>query len=435
MNIKDFTCNSYIFENTNFSLCTDFDIDIKFQHSVSNKKFPFHETLLKFLYENTWKKIYLTTKSLENKWFSEEDWDIFLVNIDEFIRFCEKLDQRKDRANAFFRQEVSIDNISISNEHKTTILSKTNEEDLLNIFSWFSKEKRNIFLNLLKTIPDIELPIKNNKDYTDEELLEILKNKDLSFIKTIIKKDHVIEFLNNDNWEEIIENFLKNNITSKDIINIWYRKKQLEVFYKLLNEKWYKDSYKNEIWKDNTKDEIMWQHFFHENNWIFWYWLDYKYLGILQKEAHISDVDLDWTNEVISDFLLWCTNFTVLVEIKKDDTILFNKSISWQNRAKSWKLSSDLMYSVSQILEQKADWQIKAEKTNYNEKWEKIHQKTINPKCFLIIWRLDKLWDTRDDNIKFRTFELFRRNLNNIEIITYDELYNRAKFIIENTKN
>lgn len=435
MDIDNFKCNLYIFENTNFSLCTDFDIDTKFQHSVSNKKFPFHETLLKFLYDNPWKKIYLTTKSLENKWFSEEEWDIFLVNIDEFIRFCEKLDQRKDRANAFFRQEVSIDNISISNEQKTNILSKINEEDLFNIFSWFSKEKRNIFLNLLKTIPDIELPVKNNEDYTDEELLKILKNKDLSFIKAIIKKDNVIEFLNNDNWEEIIENFLKNNITSKDIINIWYRKKQLEVFNKLLNEEWYKNSYKKEIWKKDTKDEIMWQYFFNENNWIFWYWLDYKYLWILQKEAHISDVDLDWTNEVISDFLLWCTNFTILVELKKDDTILFNESTSWQNRARSWKLSSDLMYSVSQILEQKADWQIKSELTNYNEQWEKIHQKTINPKCFLIIWRLDKLWDTRDDDIKIRTFELFRRNLNNIEIITYDELYNRAKFIVENSIN
>jgi hypothetical protein len=34
----------------------------------------------------------------------------------------------------------------------------------------------------------------------------------------------------------------------------------------------------------------------------------------------------------------------------------------------SWKLSSDLMFSISQILEQKANWEIKSEKTNYDDK-------------------------------------------------------------------
>lgn len=32
--------------------------------------------------------------------------------------------------------------------------------------------------------------------------------------------------------------------------------------------------------------------------------------------------------------------------------------------------------------------------------------------------------------IKRITFELFRRDSRNVEILTYDELYNRAKFIV-----
>ena len=32
------------------------------------------------------------------------------------------------------------------------------------------------------------------------------------------------------------------------------------------------------------------------------------------------------------------------------------------------------------------------------------------------------------------SFELFRKGLNNVEILTYDELLNRAKFIIGNQK-
>ena len=33
---------------------------------------------------------------------------------------------------------------------------------------------------------------------------------------------------------------------------------------------------------------------------------------------------------------------------------------------------------------------------------------------------------------KYRSFELYRRNIINPEIITFDELYERAKFIVNN---
>ena len=45
-------------------------------------------------------------------------------------------------------------------------------------------------------------------------------------------------------------------------------------------------------------------------------------------------------------------------------------------------------------------------------------------------------WDAENfKEIKRKTFELFRNDSKNIEIITYRELHNRAKFIIENTTN
>lgn len=298
---------------------------------------------------------------------------------------------------------------------------KWEEEDNIS-FSSFSIEKITSFLSFLV---DNIWEVKEWKIALSE----------VSWKEINISKNQIEKFLETEEWTDIIKEFLNNKTTKEDIINIWYRKEQLSIFNKLMNTEGFKEEYKKEIWKENTKDETMWQYFFNRNDWIFWYWLDYKYLWILQKEAHISNVDLEWTNEVISDFLLWNNNFTVLVELKKDDTSLFNWSNSGQNRANSWKLSSDLMHSVSQILEQEASWQIKSEQENYDNKWEKILQKTINPKCYLIIWRLDKLADNREDNIKKRTFELFRRNSNNIEIITYDELYERAKFIVEHNNN
>ena len=125
------------------------------------------------------------------------------------------------------------------------------------------------------------------------------------------------------------------------------------------------------------------------------------------------------------------SNFTALVELKLPSTPLFTARA---DRAKSWRLSGDLTAAVSQILEQKASWQVKAEanaRGNFTEHGELVTQRTLDPRCILIVGS-DKMFDGTEQHreVKLRTFELFRRDSRNIEIITYDELLERAKFII-----
>ena len=58
------------------------------------------------------------------------------------------------------------------------------------------------------------------------------------------------------------------------------------------------------------------------------------------------------------------------------------------------------------------------------------------PKSFLIIGSLEEF--TTENGInkdKYRSFELFRRNTSNPEIITYDELFERAKYIVKNNES
>ena len=182
-----------------------------------------------------------------------------------------------------------------------------------------------------------------------------------------------------------------------------------------------------------TKDfpEKFWQKFFEDNTWIFGYGLDYRFLKILQREAYVSTNDLDGKNNSIVDFLLGCSNFTVLVEIKKPNTSLFNQSTSGKNRSDSWKLSNTFVDSISQILAQKSNWIIKSQQNNYNDENELITQETINPKAILIIGNASEFSGSdRINNIKRKTFELFRRSLKDIEVITFDELFERAKFIV-----
>ncbi len=170
---------------------------------------------------------------------------------------------------------------------------------------------------------------------------------------------------------------------------------------------------------------------FQKNPWIFGFGLDYRYLNILHEEAHIADTDLGGSDAAIVDFLMGCTNFTVLVEVKKPSTPLFLRS---RNRANSWRLSTDFTDAVSQILEQKASWQIKAEANvhkNFSAAGKLLRQRTLDPKCILITSSKTAFaGPEKEQEIKLRTFELFRRDTRNIEIVTYDELYERATFIV-----
>lgn len=231
----------------------------------------------------------------------------------------------------------------------------------------------------------------------------------------------------------LIEEVLKNKVTDKDIVALGYRKSQLEVFRKLLEDN-YLSAYKLEvIGNTKIKDELAWQYFFNKNPWIFGYGLDYRFMGILQKEFSASGTEADGSGQVNGDFLIGDKKFTTFVELKKPDTPLFkNSSI----RSGAWALSTELMEAKSQILEQKASGQIKIEKeTIHDSEGREIKQSSYDSKVILIMGSWNQVKDDVDltKKTKIKTFELFRRDSRNIEILTYDELYERAKFIVGNT--
>ena len=194
--------------------------------------------------------------------------------------------------------------------------------------------------------------------------------------------------------------------------------------------------FKKHIKQPLCKDETAWQVFMQRNQWIFGYGLDYRFLSILQREFHSSDTEADGSDGVIGDYLMGDNKFTTFVELKLPTTPLFGKS---KNRSGCWKLSNDLMDAVSQILEQKSKGEIKIEtsKILHDENGHPINQRAYNSKVILIIgsWTEIEQDTSKIKNLKEKTFELFRRELKNIDILTYDELYNRAEFIIHNRRN
>ena len=245
----------------------------------------------------------------------------------------------------------------------------------------------------------------------------------------IIKQIHSL--LNQDNIVELINTLLQeNHITTQDLVNTGYRKRSLETFKKLMTEDGYIQEYKQNIMMmtPQTKDEKALQHFFQHNKWIFGYGLDYRFIDSSHTEVQVGYGNIDFAS---------FNKFSVLVEIKTPNTTLITKSL---NRADSWSLSKYLINSVSQILAYKANWQIECENKKNRDSYDSgLSNYTADPKSILIIGTFKSLIDDKDDlktkRLKQETFELFRRDSRNIEIITYDELYERACFIVNDKQN
>jgi len=223
---------------------------------------------------------------------------------------------------------------------------------------------------------------------------------------------------------KLIKEILKNNITDEDVVGWAYRKNQLEKF-------------KENMSKDISESD--WQEFFHKNQWIFGYGLDYRFMSVFDREMSVGDGGTEDQNKPRTDFLNEFNDFTVLVELKLSKTPLFKDSKKGSS-AGTWRLSDELFSAYSQILEQKAEWQVKGDqvgKFKSKDGSKILTKKTRDPKAILIIGnkkeQIENIQNFTENDLKADTFELFRRDSRNIEIITYDELYERAKFIVSHS--
>jgi hypothetical protein len=149
------------------------------------------------------------------------------------------------------------------------------------------------------------------------------------------------------------------------------------------------------------------------------------------REMTVGGGGTDNKNKPVVDFLMSFTDYTVLVEIKTPDTSIF--SLSKRGRAGTWEFSRDFMSAVSQVIEQKAEWLLFAQTgEHYNKAGSVLEARTRNAKTILVVGSRDefsRLGDARDANIMRDTFELFRRENRSIDIVTFDELLERARFI------
>lgn len=117
--------------------------------------------------------------------------------------------------------------------------------------------------------------------------------------------------------------------------------------------------------------------------------------------------------------------FTALVEIKRPDTEIFDTD-NYRNGVPNF--SSEFIGGSSQVQVNANTWDKEGSRRDHDrEKLDAIRAHTIAPRSILLIGHSNQLDGSLD---KQTAFELFRANTHNPTILTFDELYERARCIV-----
>ena len=287
-------------------------------------------------------------------------------------------------------------------------------------FSFVGKEIGKLveFINHIQTMP---LPRAGSTKISDADLHRLILSRPQ------------VQALVHDN-DELFAEVVRAALTKEDVVAVGYRKRQLKVFEQLLEDESYFQKMKS---LKNCGDEALWQMFFERNPWIFGYGLSYIYLSGLNRkklEQVVSGYSVSQRGKR-SDALLRSRGIIsnlCFVEIKKHNTELLESS---PYRSGCWAPSRELAGAISQVqgtVAQAAQDLRKLTGTDADGDPTGEEAFSYMPKSYLVVGSLGQFMTEHGVNEeRHRSFELFRRNTSGPEIITFDELHERARFIVQ----
>ena len=163
--------------------------------------------------------------------------------------------------------------------------------------------------------------------------------------------------------------------------------------------------------------EDRWQEFFNENPFILNMAFGYPVIKV-RDQASVGGRKLSGDGEKITDVLVKnsLTKNTAVFEIKTPQTPLLNKR---PFRGGVYTPSADLSGSINQALDQKYQFQKHVAQIKENTRLYNIESYAVH--CCLVVGR------TPEGKDRQKSFELFRRNSKDVEIVTFDELLEKLK--------
>jgi hypothetical protein len=217
------------------------------------------------------------------------------------------------------------------------------------------------------------------------------------------------------------------------------RQRQVEIFRSLLYDSDFFQRMRSE-WGCRG-DEAVWQAFFERNSWIF---------GLQLSPLYLSSLDGKKLEQVVRGFsitgegkradALMRTNGLLsalcFVEIKTHNTPLLQEPAY---RSGAWRVSAEVAGGVAQChaTVESAIHEVRSHLLladgDGNPTGEELF--LYQPRSYLIVGSLNEFRSEHGPNQgKFRSFELYRRHLRSPEIVTYDELYERAAAMVAANK-
>ncbi|NCS88957.1 MAG: DUF4263 domain-containing protein [Ignavibacteria bacterium CG_4_9_14_3_um_filter_36_18] len=295
-------------------------------------------------------------------------------------------------------------------------------------FSFIGDEIGKLY-NFIRNIALLPIKGKESGKFDDKYLDEIiLTNEQITKV-----------FLQHPELVSTISEFLKNDINQKDLIALGHRKEQLKKFDNLLHDEKFFQNEKAELKARN--DESVWQKFFEANTWILGYGLNYIFNSPLEGkklEQITSGNDVFNAGKRVDVFMKTrgIINSLCFGEIKTHKTPLLKK-VTDAYRRECWAANDELAGGISQIQKtvQKSIKNIQTKTPVKTETGDLTGEELYlyQPKSFLLIGSLEQFKGEHGINEdKFSSFELFRRGIHNPEILTFDELFERAQHIIKN---
>jgi Domain of unknown function (DUF4263) len=229
-------------------------------------------------------------------------------------------------------------------------------------------------------------------------------------------------------------NFIENDVTADDVVAIAHRRSVVEGFRRLLEDPQF---FSDEAAAFNGRKEAVWQDLLENNPWI---------LGVSLAGQVLTSWSEDKLEQVVAGFsvggpgkrtdALMHTSgrirALVFAEIKHHETKLLGE----EYRTGAWAPSSELSGGVTQVQQtvHLASRQIGERLSETDESGAETGEHTylVRPRSFLILGNLEQLRGPGGvHRAKYESFELYRRNLYEPEIITFDELLARAEWHVE----
>jgi hypothetical protein len=230
-------------------------------------------------------------------------------------------------------------------------------------------------------------------------------------------------------------NLITEDVSASDVIALARRRQQVEEFRRLLADEGYFQDRQAELGKG---PEGIWQHFLEENPWVLGVGLGGQLLTSWDEarlEQPVVGHSVTGAGKRVDALMrtVGSINSMVFAEIKHHRTPLLEE-VKTPYRPECWAPSRELAGGVTQIQQtvHRATTDITERLADIDEDGFETGGFTylIRPRCYLIAGNLSQMTsDTGGVHVpKFRSFELYRRNLYEPLVLTFDELLSRAEW-------